>query len=65
MLDTILPMLFVKRAAATTNANPRSDNQPQAHMELSRRPDGGSESSVVKSRPTQKRSGAIRLSKKF
>ena len=38
MLDTILPMLFVNRAAATNNVNSLSANPPEAHIEVCRRP---------------------------
>ena len=38
MLDTILPMLIINRAAASGNANLRSNIQPEAHKERSRRP---------------------------
>ena len=38
MLDTILSMHFINRAAASGNAISRSVDQPEAHLEWSRRP---------------------------
>ena len=47
MLDTILPMLYINRAATSRNSNSRAMNQPQAHLVKRRRPKASIEKPVI------------------